>query len=266
MPEFPDSHLAFRNQLVSSPVYFPFWPLDQVLQVCAQLGFSKFEAFSEWPDCRLDWHFDPSEPRRLAQSLGLLFTSFHLPVLRENTEEALEEAVAAARFAAGLGVEIVLFKASRKDIYTATAKKFLDALDREGLKLVPVLQNHFRGAIETVEDYKEIFQSVDEDPRLKALLEVGQFQRAGVSWQTAWDYLGERVALIHINEIRDCQSVPYGTGEVDFRGLLRRIKQSGYRGNIVVELELPSRRDDPEETVEGVKSAIAFLEKCYQQV
>jgi len=255
---------SFRDQLVSSPVYFPWWPLEKVLAACRDLGFHKFEGFSEWPDCKLDWRGDPAVPRRLAESMGVRFTSFHLPTIREDETAGLENALLAARFAAGLGAKIVLFKASSRGIYGRVTKKFLDEIDQAGLGLIPVVQNHKGTAIATLDDYREVFESIGNDPRLKAVLEVGHFQRAGISWQTGWDYLGDRVALIHVNDIHNDESVLFGTGAVDFRGLIRQVKTSGYRGDIVVELELASRESNPQETIDGVRQAVALLETCYR--
>jgi len=256
---------SFREQLVSSPVYFPHWPLEKVLGACRDLGFHKFEGFSEWPVCKLDWHGDPAVPRRLAESMGLRFTSFHLPTIREDEGVGLENALVAARYAAGLGAKIVLFKTISREIYGRVTKRFLDALDQTRLDLIPVVQNHKGTAISTLDDYREVFESIGNDPRLKAVLEVGHFQRAGISWKVGWDYLGERVALIHVNDIRNDESVLFGSGEVDFRGLIRHVKTSGYRGDIVVELELASRESNPQETIDGVRHAVALLENYYRE-
>jgi sugar phosphate isomerase/epimerase len=256
---------SFREQLVSSPVYFPYWPLEKVLAACRDLGFHKFEGFSEWPVCKLDWRGDPAVPRRLAESMGLRFTSFHLPTIREDEGVGLENALIAARYAAGLGAKIVLFKTNSREIFARVMKKFLDALDQARLGLIPVLQNHKGTPISTLDDYREVFESIGNDPRLKAVLEVGHFQRAGISWKAGWDYLGDRIALIHVNEIRNDESVLFGSGEVDFRGLIRHIKSSAYRGDIVVELELASRESNPQETLDGVRQAVALLENYYRE-
>jgi sugar phosphate isomerase/epimerase len=257
--------MLFRDRLVASPVYFPAWPLEKVLSSCLELGFSKFEGFTEWSASKLDWRGDPAVPRQQAESSLLRFTSFHLPTIRQEEDEGLTNALTAARFAAGLGASIVLFKAASLEIYARTIPRFLDALDEAKLELTPVLQNHFGTAISSLDDYKRVLASVADDSRMKALLEVGHFQRAGVSWERGWDFLGERVALIHLNEIRAGQSVLFGTGEVDFCGLMRRLKTSGYPGDIVVELELSTRESNPEETITGVKQAVEFLETCYRE-
>ena len=258
-------HSSIRHQLVSSPVFFPQWPLEKVLETCRDLGFQKFEGFSEWPASKLDWRGDPAIPRRLAESMGLRFTSFHLPTIREDLEAGLENALAAARYADGLGAKIVLFKAASREIFSKVTTRFLDALDKSGLGLTPVLQNHLGSAISTLDDYKEVFDSIANDPRMKAVLEVGHFQRSGIAWKQGWDFLGDRVALIHINEIRAGESVLFGTGEVDLRGLIRQVKISGYQGDLVVELELPGRESDPQPTIDGVRQAVALLESYYQE-
>jgi sugar phosphate isomerase/epimerase len=127
------------------------------------------------------------------------------------------------------------------------------------------VQNHRGTAISTLEDYQEVFDSLDNDPRLKAVLEVGHFHRVGVSWQTGWEFLFDRIALIHVNDIRDGKSVHYGTGEVDFAALMQKIKTSNYTGEIVVELELETRDTNPKETLDGLKSAVTLLTRLHAE-
>jgi sugar phosphate isomerase/epimerase len=263
VPETTVQSRPFRDRLVSTPAFFPHMALEPVLKACSGLGFSQFEGFTEWATSRLDWRGDPATPRRLAESLGLRFSSFHLPTARSDSDDELGALMVAARYAVGLGATVVLFKAASREIYGSVGLRLLDALEAEGLGLTPVLQNYHRGPIDTPDDFREVLKRLNHDPRMKALLEVGQFQRTGINWRQGWDLMEGRIALIHINDIRDGRSVLYGTGEVDFRGLLRRVKSSGYDGNIVVELELSTRETAPEETVKGVKLAVQHLEELF---
>lgn len=255
---------SIRDRLVSSPVYFPHLPLEPVLEACSGLGFTNFEGFTEWAACRLDWRDDPAKPRRLAESLGLRFSSFHLPTARSGADIEVDDLMVAARYGAGLGARVVLFKAASRELYGSVGPRFLDALTASGLGLTPVLQNHRGGPIQTLDDFKEVLQRLKYDSRMKTLLEVGQFHRAGVEWRNGWEWMGGRIALIHVNDIKDGQSVPYGTGEVDLRGLMHRVRTSGYEGDIVVELELPNRGTARDETLEGVRKAVEHLESLYR--
>lgn len=237
--------------------------LEPVLKACSGLGFSQFEGFTEWAASRLDWRGDPATPRRLAESMGLRFSSFHLPTARSDSDAELAGLMVAARYAVGLGANVVLFKAATRELYGSVGLRLLDALEAEGLKLTPVLQNYHGGPIDTPDDFRDVLRRLNHDPRMKALLEVGQFQRTGVSWRQGWELMDGRIVLLHINDIRDGRSVLYGTGDVDFPGLMQRVKTSGYEGNIVVELELSTRETAPGETIKGVRQAVDYLEKLY---
>jgi len=263
VPEATLLSRSLRDRLVSTPAFFPHMALEPVLEACSGMGFSQFEGFTEWATSRLDWRDDPATPRRLAESMGLRFSSFHLPTATSESDAQLGDLMVAARYAVGLGAKVVLFKAANRALYGSVGRRFLDALAAESLALTPVLQNYHGGPIDTPDDYREVLLGLNHDPRMKALLEVGQFQRTGVDWRQGWALMEGRIALIHVNDIRDGRSVFYGTGDVDFRGLMQRVRTSGFDGNIVVELELSTRETAPQETIEGVKRAVEHLEKLY---
>ncbi|HEY0073815.1 MAG TPA: TIM barrel protein [Abditibacteriaceae bacterium] len=254
------------QQLVCSPCCLPSWSFDELLPAYRSLGFTRMEAFTEWAQGRLDWHEDPAVALNKLQTAGMEITSFHLPLIHENNiEGGLKDALAAARYAEALGAKVLLFKAANREIFKRIGVRFLDALDNEQIQALPAVQNHKGSAISTVEDYREVFDFLNDDPRLKAVLEVGHFQRVNVPWQVGWEYLGQSIALIHVNDIRDGKSVHYGTGEVDFAGLMRQIKTTNYRGEIVVELELENRASNPQETLHGLQKAISLLSELYDK-
>lgn len=255
----------FLDRLVASPCCLPKKPLEWLLPKYRALGFKKFEGFSRWAEARLDYTADPTEIRRQFAAAGFRVTSFHLPPVTEAIAGTLPDALKAARFAAALedGAK-VLFKASSKETLVRSARSFLDGLTEGGIAVVPVLQNHHGSAISSLEDYREVLAGID-DPRMKAVLEVGHFQRVGVDWRAGWELLADRIALIHVNDIRDGRSVHFGTGQVDFPGLMKHIRNSGYAGDIVVELELENNAVAPEETLAGLTTAIEHLTACYEQ-
>jgi sugar phosphate isomerase/epimerase len=256
----------FLQRLAGSPCCLPTMEKEDLYAAYQKLGLAKYEAFSGWAKCRHEWTGDPEAERKLAARYGVEITSYHLaPITKADVEGGLANALAATRYALRLGAKIVLLKAEEKSLFGAVGRRFLDAVEQEGLDITTVLQNHAGSAISTPQDYREVFAMLDHDPRIKAVLEVGHFRRIGVDWHEGWEALDGRIALIHVNDIRGGKSVSYGTGEVDFAGLLAQMKKSGYAGDIVVELELGDHAAAPEKTLEGLREGIALLARLYDK-
>ena len=247
------------QQLVASPACLPQWPLEQILTAYRPLGFKKFEAFCTWCKSALDIQQPPADYLRLAEAQGFRFTSMHLPAITHDFDASLAAAIATARYAASLGASVVIYKADSRENYIRAAGPFLDALQSEGVAVTPVLQNHKGSPITTLDDFRAVIEGVN-DPRMKTLLEVGHFQRAGVAWRDGYDLLGDSIALVHINDINAAsESVPFGAGLVDFPGLFQHLSDAGYAGDMVVELELPTRNDDPDRTLGYLGEALQYL-------
>lgn len=245
------------EQMVGSPACIPQITLEEILPVYAALGLRKFEVFSSWCKSAVDISRPPETYLALARAHGFRFTSMHLPPINNDLAASLESAVSHARFAKALGAEIVLYKANSRENYIRGAKPFLDAI--EGAGITPVLQNHKGSPITTLADFREVISGI-ADPRMKTLLEVGHFQRAGVDWREGYDLLGESIALVHVNDIDAAgESVPFGTGLVDFAGLFERLAEDGYRGDVVVELELSTRDKDIQRTIDYLAKALEWL-------
>lgn len=243
---------AVIERLVASPACNPTLTLDEALCTYAVLGFQKFEAFTNWPHAAVDWTGDPQRYLDVAAFYGITYTSFHLPAIDDDLERSLDRAVCAARFADALGAEIVLYKATSRQSYVRAAGAFLDAI--ETLDLTSVGQNHFGTPVSSLDDVREVHEGI-QDSRMRALLEVGHFHTAGVSWQEALDYLGDRVALVHIKDQVGGQSVPYGTGEIDLPGLFAALNARGYGGDYVGEMEV----EDREHTIAYLRDALAYI-------
>jgi sugar phosphate isomerase/epimerase len=249
-------------QLVASPACIPQWTLQELLPAYAKLGFSKFEAFCTWCKSALDIAQPAESYLSLARHNATRFTSMHLPPITNDRDASLASAIATARYAASLGADVVLYKADSRENYIGGAAPFLDALARERIEVTPVLQNHRGTPITTLDDFRAVIEGI-ADPRMMTLLEVGHFARVGVDWRTGYDLLGQSIALVHINDIDGAgQSVPFGKGSVDFKGLFAHLSEQGYAGNIVVELELDTRQTDPQRTLRELRNSLAHLRKC----
>ncbi len=252
MPQTASARLSLA-QFVASPCSTPQLTLDEALAAFAKLGYRKFETFTSWCASRVDYAADPEICLGPARRHGMNFTSLHLPPIENDRQATVARAIQAARFARDLGVSVVLYKASSRENYIAGARPFLDGI--AGLGVTPVLQNHVGTPITTLEDFQAVITGIS-DPRMKTLLEVGMFHAVGVSWQQGYELLGDSIALVHIKDQIGADRVPFGEGEVDFRGLFGRLQADGYRGDIVVEMEVC--RDDLPRTLALLGQARAY--------
>ena len=224
------------TSLVVSPCSNPDMELEEVFAAYAALGYTQFEMFTEWAKSHAEVEDAPAPYLELAKRYGFAYTSMHLPPINEDLEGSLERAVRGARFARDLGAGVVLFKATSRPLYLQAAGRFLDAI--AGLGVTPVLQNHCGTPLSSLEDCAEVIAGL-HDSRLRTLLEVGHFHKAGVPWAEAYPLLRGSLALVHLKDMVGPRPVPFGTGEVDFPGLFAQLKADGYSGNFVIEMEVP---------------------------
>jgi sugar phosphate isomerase/epimerase len=241
------------NNLVASPCSNPIFMVEQAFSLYRQIGYTKFEAFTDWTSSQFHYTQKPKFYLDMMKRYDIKVTSLHLPPLdEEDMEGTIANAIIAATFAEAIGVEVVLYKAKSRKAYIESAKSFLDATAH--LSVIPVLQNHINTPIETLENYKEVIDGIG-DVRMKSLLEVGQFHSVGVPWKQGYELLGDSIALIHIKDQIGKQSVAFGEGEVDFPGLFSHMKSVGYIGNYVVELEVADR----ENTLQYLADALEYF-------
>ncbi|HJN15263.1 MAG TPA: sugar phosphate isomerase/epimerase family protein [Armatimonadota bacterium] len=235
-----------------SPCSNPEMSLAEVLSAYAQIGYTRFEAFTSWCKSALSADADPDAYLGFTDKYGIDFSSIHLPPITEDHETSIANAAKTCRLGAELGVRAALVKPTDLDRDAPAVKALLDEID--GLPVIPVLQNHAGSAIETLEDYDRILSTVD-DARLKCTLEVGQFHSVGIDWREACEALDRRFELVHIKDQVGRQSVPFGTGEIDLPGLLARLAEDGYPGDVVVEMEVQDR----ENTLQYLRDALEYV-------
>lgn len=249
---------ALSSRLVASPACMPRVGLEQLLDIYAELGFQKIEVFGEWAASTVAPAMDDLDAARslLAQS-RLQVSSYHLPVLIEDDAASFDAVRDAAHLAAELGAGIVIFKAASLELYREYAVRLLDSISDTDLTVV--IQNHQGEPIATPQDVRQVFADVD-DERLGGLVDVGHLVRVGASWADGLDTVGDRLRLVHVNDIdRSGRSVPFGGGEVDFVALFARLDRMDYAGNVVVELELEGNDEETQPTISGLRDSLSLL-------
>ncbi|HVK01902.1 MAG TPA: sugar phosphate isomerase/epimerase family protein [Armatimonadaceae bacterium] len=247
---------AADDRLVISSCSLPKASLPEALATFADAGYRRFELFSDWAASRVDWRSDdPERIRALGAEHGMTFAALHLPRVDpgDRFAETQAGAVGAVRFAAAVGAGVVLLKAADIATYVRAAGPVLDAAEPLGVTVV--VQNHFGTALERPEHTLAVLDGAG-DPRLRSLLEVGQFHSAGVGWREAADALGESVVYVHVKDQVGRQSVAFGAGEIDLLGLFAHLENDrGYRGEYVIEMEVA----DPENTARYCREAREYV-------
>jgi sugar phosphate isomerase/epimerase len=228
------------DRLVVSCCARPDWTLEKSLTAYAALGYRRLECFCDWVDAALDPAADPERYRSLAGEHGYSYYSLHLPHLDEADPAAsLARSVAAARFAAALGMTVVYPRARSLGSLIRLGRPFLDAI--EGLNLTACLEIHKSTPVCDIGSLQAVFEGIG-DRRMTGTLEVGHLHKAGQTWRQAWEAFGDRLTVVHLKDIAGGEAVPLGAGECDLPGLLRCLSAANYGGDFVVELLLPEVR------------------------
>lgn len=131
---------------------------------------------------------------------------------------------------------------SNADLYVSLAEKY--GMSYSSVHLPVVGEDlDVRAAVESrasLADYREVIDGIG-DPRMKDLLEVGHFQMAGIPWEEGYELLKGSVALVHVKDMIGSQPVEFGTGEVDLPKLWATMRDAGYTGDFVIEMETEPR-------------------------
>lgn len=101
-----------------------------------------------------------------------------------------------------------------------------------------VLENHAKNVLERIEDFEEIFSSVDS-PNIGMCLDTGHFEGVNVDLHQVIDRFHDRI--LHV-DLKDCRergkghdTVPFGQGVTDFESFLKHLFERSYSGYLVVE-------------------------------
>ena len=158
----------------------------------------------------------------------------HLARTLEEDQEALQRALNHLKLANKIGAKVCLLKSDTVKGYQQASKSLLPEADKLGITLM--IQNHAGAFPSSPSECQEIL-AVCDDPRLKAVLEVGQFLVAGHDWKKGFEVLKNHIALVHFKDVKNQEVVAWGTGDLDLNELLSQLDSIQYEGNFVIEME-----------------------------
>ena len=115
----------------------------------------------------------------------------------------------------------------------------LDLLDRvlpraEALGINLNLANARGTRIEQIDDLHSVMMQTTH-PRLRILLDAGQFHEAAVNPTDVLSVFGDRIGVIRLGDRIGRRRVPPGEGEVNVLAFLEHAIQIGYEGELILE-------------------------------
>jgi len=163
-----------------------------------------------------------------------------------------------------------------RDAYASRLTDFGERLAGEwGLTLA--YHHHLMMVAETFDEISGIFDRTE--PVVRLLLDTGHAQAAGFDYARLIDRYGDRIAHIHLKDVRadimaevrrrdlsfndgvraGMFTVP-GDGSVDFGPVGRFVRETAYKGWLIVEAEQDPSKAPPEPSVKRAMAAVqAFL-------
>jgi inosose dehydratase len=123
------------------------------------------------------------------------------------------------------------------------------------------LHNHGPGArYETLEDVTSVLAA---HPNLTACIDIGHFARSRVDPVRATRELGARADAIHIKDVdAKGENVTVGEGTIDMPGVFAALRDSGFKGLVVLEYE--GDFDNMEKRLAGMRASLANMHRLIE--
>ena len=136
----------------------------------------------------------------------------------------------------------------------ATLKALVPVM--EDMDMIICLENHKDNTLETIDDYRRVFDAVDSN-RVGLCIDTGHFDASGVDMDALIDAFASRVNHIHLKENKgkgEKRFTRFGEGTTDNHHVIRRMLSLGYTGYLSVELspEISEKDDSRPFTLEDV--------------
>jgi len=112
------------------------------------------------------------------------------------------------------------------------------------------LEPHYGNALQQLDDFRRILKRFG-DPRVGVCVDTGHFHSAGVDTVALIHELGPRIYNVHLKDHLGTESVGIGRGEIDLGAILEALRETGYAGDLTVELEVEDPQNLPRYTQEA---------------
>jgi sugar phosphate isomerase/epimerase len=219
--------------------------LDTMLKHVGGLGLKYIELHE------LHLPYD-SPPARVAEATTALARA-GIAATGVYIHDAFTESEAAARpifeFAKSLGVRYINGQPSHESL------PLLNRLAPEyGIRIT--IHNHGpKARYETIED---VTSALEGKSNLAACIDIGHFARSRVDPVRAVRALGARAEAIHMKDVdAEGENAIIGKGTIDISGVGRALRESGFKGLVVLEYE--GDFDDMAKRLAGMRASLAAM-------
>ncbi len=252
--------------LVCSPTVCPNLQLPAFLDFAAQAGFDRVELFRDhtestpvYPDLSV------RAARDHIDAASVQLTSFNIRNLtgrkadsdERNLHYNLRQLEWDIHLGRALRVHAINLKGGQR---TSEALDDLVEGVNELLNRVPDvtlnLGNQRGNRLENLDDFQTVLPQLDE--RARVLLDTGHLLAAGQDVLQFATAFAARIGLVHLRDQQGEKPVPFGKGDLPLEDLLGVLKQVGYNGHLVVELE----EVDWAEPLDAASGARQYIENC----
>jgi inosose dehydratase len=242
-------------------------PLVDALRICAEVGYDCVElpTMADWPGA--PEKMSSEDRKRFGEALAT--HSLRLSALMENlvlmaAPEMHAKNIERLRSAADLGHElkpgnstiIETVMGGQPTQWEEVREAMVERLGEwakvaEQTQSTIAIKAHIGGAAHRPEHIRWLLDQVNS-PRLKAVFDFSHFQLRGLNMQDSWNALASDTVFIHIKDStgdqQKFQFVLPGEGTINYIEYLKLVRESGYQGDVVVEVsgQIHSRPDyDP---------------------
>jgi len=256
-------------KLSCSTCCIPKYDLDGALNLFSSAGYKYFETFTTWTGGQLDAHkVDRERVKQVLSKYEITLSSLNIESFIAEEDDKFQKRIERQKrniqWAIELGCQRINFKGGKRteDNMIALIRGIRELADYcAELPVELCLGNHHGNRNEQIEDLDRIFSEIDY-PNVGVLVDIGHYHSSQVDIPALITKYAEKIKLVHTKDQIGRQSVAFGTGEIDNPDLLKMLRDLGYDGFVVVEIEVK----DAENTPKYIKEARVYLQQVLDEL
>lgn len=261
----PHSNSPFIQQkagnmnLTFSTTACPKALLPEATDFATKAGFDQIELFRTWTESS-PVHPDWSVPmvRDHLDGSGQTLTGLNIRNItgrkadsdERNLQYNLRQVTWDIHLARALGLRTANTKGgTRTDEATEDliegVNKLLESVEDVTLNL----GNHAGNRLQGLDDFRTVLPNVGE--RARVLVDTGHLLTVGEDVLAFSEGVADRIGLVHLRDQRGETPVAFGEGDLPFKEFLDLLKESGYTGELVIEMEKVDWADPVDATIQA---------------